>query len=434
MNQTSHQRFVTAVASAWMLALAGGAAAQTYNAVLIPLLPGTTTSAALGVNDAGDVVGWCRAAPNTYRAFLYERATNTTTDIGLLGGATSTLEIGAHSINDDGEVVGVFSAGGLIRAFHWSETTGFADISFFPESNPPYNSGALSIGNNGHIGGLNSFRCASNPTFSVNAGALWPSATEEPASIFGTPFPCGVAGLVHGVNAAGSACGENLTTANGASWTRPIVLGVGGTASFLPTFSGLAENGHAYDISDNGWVCGDAENRSGTITSTACIWSSGGQLTNLGGAPLGRALAVNDSLVVVGWTSGPGTKQGAIWRNIVPGQPQTNGIDLNTILSAPLPQGVFITSAEDISETGFIAVRLSENTASARAALLVPVPPPCTADFNSDGAVNTADLVTFLARFGQTVTPGGPGDLNNDGVVNVLDLTIFLGQFGRTCP
>lgn len=56
----------------------------------------------------------------------------------------------------------------------------------------------------------------------------------------------------------------------------------------------------------------------------------------------------------------------------------------------------------------------------------------CVGDFNNDGSTNTADLVTFLARFGQTVPPGSPGDLNNDGSVNTQDLTRFLSAFGCT--
>jgi hypothetical protein len=62
-----------------------------------------------------------------------------------------------------------------------------------------------------------------------------------------------------------------------------------------------------------------------------------------------------------------------------------------------------------------------------------PPPPGCVGDLNGDGAVNTADLVVFLARFGTTVTPGGTGDLNGDGAVNTSDLTVFLGRFGSSC-
>ncbi len=58
----------------------------------------------------------------------------------------------------------------------------------------------------------------------------------------------------------------------------------------------------------------------------------------------------------------------------------------------------------------------------------------CLGDLNSDGAVNTADLTTFLARFGQQVLAGTIGDLNVDGVVNTGDLTMLLVRFGTLCP
>ncbi|MFM9958609.1 MAG: GC-type dockerin domain-anchored protein [Phycisphaerales bacterium] len=64
-----------------------------------------------------------------------------------------------------------------------------------------------------------------------------------------------------------------------------------------------------------------------------------------------------------------------------------------------------------------------------------PTPPPvCVGDLNSDGVVNTADLVTFLGLFGQVVTPGAPGDFNSDGQINTTDLVTFLGRFGVPCP
>ncbi|MFM9958761.1 MAG: dockerin type I domain-containing protein [Phycisphaerales bacterium] len=69
---------------------------------------------------------------------------------------------------------------------------------------------------------------------------------------------------------------------------------------------------------------------------------------------------------------------------------------------------------------------------------VVRIPPPCGgADFNADGVVNTADLVFFLGRFGQPVTPGSlaeRADFNADGAVNTTDLVFFLGRFGSVCP
>jgi hypothetical protein len=63
--------------------------------------------------------------------------------------------------------------------------------------------------------------------------------------------------------------------------------------------------------------------------------------------------------------------------------------------------------------------------------------PACFADFNDDGAVNTADLTTFLGRFGSPATSSPRAfraDFNRDGSVNTPDLVFFLGRFGQTCP
>lgn len=60
-------------------------------------------------------------------------------------------------------------------------------------------------------------------------------------------------------------------------------------------------------------------------------------------------------------------------------------------------------------------------------------PPPCGPDLNADGAVNTVDLTLFLARFGQSGTPGSAGDFDGDGSVSTADLVVFLGFFGQSC-
>ncbi len=60
-------------------------------------------------------------------------------------------------------------------------------------------------------------------------------------------------------------------------------------------------------------------------------------------------------------------------------------------------------------------------------------PPPCPADLNHDGIVNTGDLTLLLARFGQSVAPGSTGDINGDGVVTTPDLTALLVRFGQSC-
>jgi hypothetical protein len=60
----------------------------------------------------------------------------------------------------------------------------------------------------------------------------------------------------------------------------------------------------------------------------------------------------------------------------------------------------------------------------------LPMPGPCPADLDGDGAVNVGDLLQLLAEWGSA---GGPADLDGDGVVNVGDLLVLLGDWGA-CP
>lgn len=56
----------------------------------------------------------------------------------------------------------------------------------------------------------------------------------------------------------------------------------------------------------------------------------------------------------------------------------------------------------------------------------------CEEDFNSDGQVNSSDLLILLADFG--CSQGAcAGDLNNDGQTNASDLLSFFGAFGAIC-
>jgi len=80
-----------------------------------------------------------------------------------------------------------------------------------------------------------------------------------------------------------------------------------------------------------------------------------------------------------------------------------------------------------------------ERTANPVAAAILcgPLPPPCPTDLTGDRVTNTADLVQFLLRFGQSPAPGSPGaaaDINRDGTVNTSDLTLLLVKFGQACP
>lgn len=82
--------------------------------------------------------------------------------------------------------------------------------------------------------------------------------------------------------------------------------------------------------------------------------------------------------------------------------------------------------------TSAIAIGLFKpGTPAAMTVTGLPVPgppPPCPADFNHDGAVNSADFFDFLSAFF-----AGDADFNHDGVTNSNDFFDFLSAFFAGC-
>ncbi len=98
---------------------------------------------------------------------------------------------------------------------------------------------------------------------------------------------------------------------------------------------------------------------------------------------------------------------------------------------------------DDLQVYGFVNLRnaagqdLNSNpvfgTPQAFIRLSLATPPVCLGDLDGDSAVNTNDLVIFLANFGATVPVFQNGDLDGNGQVNTADLVIFLSVFGTAC-
>ena len=57
--------------------------------------------------------------------------------------------------------------------------------------------------------------------------------------------------------------------------------------------------------------------------------------------------------------------------------------------------------------------------------------PPCPADLNGSGTVDSGDLAILLAAWGPN--PGNAADLNGSGTVDSGDLAILLAAWGP-CP
>lgn len=56
-------------------------------------------------------------------------------------------------------------------------------------------------------------------------------------------------------------------------------------------------------------------------------------------------------------------------------------------------------------------------------------------DVNADNCINILDIVSIIAKFGESaLPPSDSADINDDGTVNIFDLTISAGNFGRCGP
>jgi probable HAF family extracellular repeat protein len=81
-------------------------------------LPGGQSSIAVGINNAGQIVGQSQTATGQFHPVLWENGT--ITDLGTLGGTVGV----ANSINVAGQIVGQNqTAAGELHAFLWENGT-----------------------------------------------------------------------------------------------------------------------------------------------------------------------------------------------------------------------------------------------------------------------------------------------------------------------
>jgi probable HAF family extracellular repeat protein len=118
MLQHSFTRGLVRIATAAlaMACLSGTAQAAGYTLIRLGDLPGGGYySAAYGINDTGQVVGYSSTATG-YRAFLWD-ASGGMQDLGDLPGGRDSS--GARDINSSGQVVGFSEGAAGARAFLW---------------------------------------------------------------------------------------------------------------------------------------------------------------------------------------------------------------------------------------------------------------------------------------------------------------------------
>jgi probable HAF family extracellular repeat protein len=100
--------------------------AETYTLTILNRLPGATTSAARGINNAGQVVGYSLSSGGFEQAVIWNGTTPTV--LNGLPGATDSF---ANAINNAGQVVGSSYTSGGGEAVIWNGTTPIPEPSSY---------------------------------------------------------------------------------------------------------------------------------------------------------------------------------------------------------------------------------------------------------------------------------------------------------------
>ena len=261
-------------------------------------LPGGTVGGAIGINDAGAVVGYSNMKGHAATDFFAVKwsPSGAITNLGTLSGGSSSA---AFQINSAGEISGdSFMPSGVVNAARWSNNK----IRNLGKLQGAIFSAGLAINDNGHIVGESVF--SYGPPF-VSHGFLWNGSAMKD---LGT-LPGGNSSMANAINSLGIIVGQSdgLHTAsqwhavqwNAAGKIRDLGLLKGGTYSV------------AFGVNDSGVVVGY-----GNIANNAphaLMWTAAKGMQDLNflipqnsGWTLINANAINN----VGQITGYGSRQG----------------------------------------------------------------------------------------------------------------------------
>ncbi|HXM27968.1 MAG TPA: DUF6600 domain-containing protein, partial [Chthoniobacterales bacterium] len=259
---------------------ASAAIAQTrYQITRIPVASGAN-SAALGLNDTGEVVGYTLQGDD-YQAFLFSYADKSMTEIGSFGGKLNA----ACAINSAGQVTGYSQdENGNLLAFVFSRNAPIASLGTL---NGGSTSEAFGINNRGEVvGDSQSGNQNHRPVLFSNNSVqdLGLGESSEPDALE----------TAYAINNSGQIVGRHSAGNNG---FHAFLYSNGNTADFS-TLGGA--NGEALAINKNGHVVGDSDTADGA--THAFLFD--GSLKDLGTLPgyksASYARGINNSGDIVG--------------------------------------------------------------------------------------------------------------------------------------
>ena len=334
-----------------------GTLADDYVLELLDPVDDGVRSGALGINDAGDVVGITRptASAQPQQTVLWERHGDHFHTHGLANLEGSAFSRG-FDVNDDQEIVGeAFDAGGSSIPIRWEGDSA------------PQHVTTLNAAGTGILYDINDDGVAA-ATASGQAVTV-----AEDGTVTALPAPTLEGATVNNYSASSIADGDvvggrtSLTVGSGSTlygvvWddegARLLTTPEAGTS---PTVSNVTPDGLAVG--------------SATIASkqTAVLWAEGGtpfplQLPDVGGYTHTSAAAMADDVVVgyVAQFAGNYSFGGA-----ATGWDATGAVDLNSRVS-DLPEGVTLQAAADVNDSGQI-VGTATTPDGARGFVLTPV-------------------------------------------------------------
>lgn len=357
---------------------------------LSALLPGfSISSAAAGLNDSGQIVGYTQSSGGVRQAVVWSSG-----GANLLQQLPGSNRSSAAGINNAGDVVGqaYFDSNSSSQAVVWRG--GFATA--LSPTGAIFTGYAEDINDAGQITGAFQNRAPVDP-YRPQA-MVWDASGAMSALAGGYQTSSASA-----INAAGVVVGfvGNYSSPPSSGLPPNSLPATWSPGLTTQPVTGLWE-AQAYDINDRGQFVG-TDGWGPGYAHRAMLWDGGAavQLPTLGAG--GVALALNEQTDVVGYSvtnTNPGSASSSfatLWSG-------GTAVDLNTLIPpGALSAGWVLRRATDINELGWIVGEASfmGNTGLTSAFLLTPIPEPTTGVLLGLGM-----MLLWLRRHGQVTDAG----------------------------